>query len=505
MSKLSLNLLLAALLFDALPAHAASPQPAPPAHCAQDDRKAEFEKRLAEAKGDREALWKVYDWAEAFGMSKESRQVLRAILEVDDGDAKAHELLGHVLYDGKWFPNEKKKLEYQQQKEEAEAKAKGYVRYKDTWVDPKDVPYLEKGWVKLESGEWVDPEEHKRVTEGWVKQDLTWVAPEDKPKLEQGLWKCGDQWLSLEEADQYHSKFGQWWQIPGRHFVLWTTLDRATAIKALEEIDGGLSDLNAFFGVSPKSPPHLLLLNSLDQYNAMAKGSETVAYEAFGFSGGTYGFFADLWFDPASSKYLGCGVGYWDASSEAGNRFGRHAARLAAGLSYVEGLDPSPKAIAKLTSSTSGKKNARFDPSKFPLQEFYGEKRLPFSLRYGAACFFERYFLDRTAPSGGDVHWPRHWAMQNIERRGGLDPLAKILAFQPDQSMQADPDKAGKMASQCGLLISFVMHGNCQPVQEAHRAWREAFQSGGDIQKATVALFKAIEAHEAEFRKYASS
>jgi hypothetical protein len=95
--------------------------------------------------------------------------------------------------------------------------------------------------------------------------------------------------------------------------------------------------------------------------------------------------------------------------------------------------------------------------------------------------------------------------MQNIDRRGGLDPLAKILAFQPDQSMQADPDKAGKMASQCGLLISFVMHGNCQPVQEAHRAWREAFQSGGDIQKATVALFKAIEAHEAEFRKYASS
>lgn len=477
----------------------------PGAPTVQDDRQAEFEKRMAAAKGDRAALWKVHEWTEAFGMTKESRQVLRAILEIDDGDTKAHELLGHVQYDGKWFPNEKKKLEYQEQKEAEEAKAKGYVRYKDAWVDPKDIPFLEKGWVKDDQGRWVDPEEYAKITGGWVKQDLVWVSPEEKPKMEEGLWKCGDQWLPLAEANTYHSKFGQWWQIPGRNFVLWTTVERSVAEKALNEIETSLADLTTFFGVEIQNPPHLLLLNSLEQYNSMAAGSAAMAYESFGFSGGYGGFFADLWVDATLGKYLGCGVGYWDASNEAGNRFGRHGVRFAAGASYVEAIDPSPKALEKLLASFSGKKNARYDPTKFPLQAFYTEKRLPFCLRYGAAAFFERYFIDRTAGANADVHWARHWSVQNIERRGGLDPMQRILDFAPTESMQGDLERAGKMISQCGLLISFILHGNCAPVQAAHRTWKEAFMAGGKMDAPTDAFFKVLLENEAEFRKYAKS
>ena len=75
-----------------------------------EDRKAEYEAKRAEAGEDVDKLWDVYLWCEAFGMEKEGRSCLRAILKVDDGHREAHEKLGHIEYDGQWFTS-KAKLE----------------------------------------------------------------------------------------------------------------------------------------------------------------------------------------------------------------------------------------------------------------------------------------------------------------------------------------------------------------------------------------------------------
>src|SRR5690349_4515038 len=119
--------------------------------CAQDpaaNPKAEYEKRKKEAEGSVEKLWKLYDWCEASGLKNESRSTLRSILKLDPDEKQAHELLGHVFFDGKWFDSDKKVDEYKKKQLEAEAKASGKVVYKGALVDPADVPFLEKGMTK---------------------------------------------------------------------------------------------------------------------------------------------------------------------------------------------------------------------------------------------------------------------------------------------------------------------------------------------------------------------
>ena len=168
------------------PVAAASAKAAPEFPCAatawagpQDDqRKAEFKERFDASKEDRTALWELHQWCTAFGMDREAEKVLRGILRVDDGDRKARELLGHIEYDGQWFTDEKKLAKYKADKEEAEAREKGWVRFRDAWVAPADIPFLEKGMVRDADGTWISKEDfERRETAGCAK-----TSPGSPPK-----------------------------------------------------------------------------------------------------------------------------------------------------------------------------------------------------------------------------------------------------------------------------------------------------------------------------------
>jgi hypothetical protein len=451
-----------------------------PAALAQDpaqDHQAEYEKRLKEAEGSVEKLWTVYEWCQSNGLDKQGRSVLRAILKVDDNDKKAHELLGEVSFDGKWFANDKKVEEYKKKQLEAEAKKTGKAIYNGELVDPADLPNLEKGLKKLD-GRWVSAEDYQHITEGWIRQDLEWVAPADKPNIDKGLWKCGDKWLSEADANKYHADLGKWWRIPSDHFWLYSTCTREIAKKASLECEHSFSDLVRIFGKAPSGPVTVLVLNTREQYNDVAGGKLGTPVELRGFSSLHGAFLAEIWQEPLKNGQTSGAIAYWDPT--AGALFVRHAA----GQAFVEALDPSPKAMKELMSGADAQKAAN---------EFWDEKQVPDWYRCGAANYVEQYLM-----FSGDAL--RKWSIGRVAAQGGLDAIEKILKC--DLSLD-DPARSDKLILESGLVMAFVLDGKCAPVTEKHAAFKAAMNAGKDIKRAGAALEDAVHKNEAALRKFA--
>ena len=59
------------------------------------------------------------------------------------------------------------------------------------------------------------------------------------------------------------------------------------------------------------------------------------------------------------------------------------------------------------------------------------------------------------------------------------------------------------MISEAGLLVSFMLDGNCKAVMDAHQAFRSALKLGGDTEAAVTELQEAIVANERALRRYA--
>ena len=456
------------------------------------DPKAQYEKRKKDAEGSVEKLWKLHEWCEAYGMKAEARSALRAILKLDDGERKAHELLGHIEFEGKWYDSAKKLEEYKAKKLEAEAKASGKVIYKGALTDPADVPFLEKGMIKDASGRWVDAETQKKIAEGWVLQDLTWIPPGEALNLAKGLWKCGDKWLSLDEANKYHSEVGRWWMIANERFIVYSTCDRKIAELSLEQCERAYRDLIRVYGKTPAQAVPVIVLNSTDQYGLFARGEAgTQQPEARGLSSKHGAFMAESYVEFTSSGQSLPGVAYWDDSSDAGNRFGEMFVRHAAAQSYAEAIDPSPKAVAKLVKGQGAESFA---------DAFWAEKQLPSWFRYGAAAYVERYALDSTVAAGGNSAWRREWSVTNITNKGGLDPLDRILKFE----ISVDNDNSAKLINEAGLLLAFALDGKCVEVQGKHGALKEAIKNNKDVSKAALALAEEIKKNEAKLRAFAA-
>lgn len=458
------------------------------------DRDKEYERRKKEAGKDPEALWELYLWCDAYGMSKEARACLHGILRADPNHRKAHELLGHVFYDGQWFASEKLLDKYKKEEEERIAKEKGLVRFQDRWVPPEDVPFLERGMVRDDDGHWVSVEELEKLKAGWRRQDLQWIPPDEVPNLEKHLWKCGDRWLAESEANTYHAELDRWWVIPSEHYVLYTTVDRAVAQRATEAMEYAYRDLVRIFGKQPKSPVPVVVLRETSQYGRFAAGVEggQPPTELRGLSSIHHAFFADGWFDPQTHRFMGAGVALWNSATEDADRFGVHAARHAAAQSYVEAIDPSPKAVAK------AERGSGF--TEGDVGDFWGEKRLPEWLRWGAAAYAERYFVDPFVKTGGDPYWARKWSVGNIKSRGGLRPLGQVF---DDRLSIDDREGSERLINERGLVIAFVMDGGCKPVADAHAAVVEALLADKDPARPIEKLRKEIEKHEAELKAFA--
>ena len=455
----------------------------------------EYDKRRKEAGDDVEKLWALYEWCDAYGKKSEARRTLIRIVKLEPNHRPAHEALGHVEYDGQWFTSEKKLEAYKKEKEEREAKEKGLVKYEGEWVPAEHVPYLERGLVRDEEGRWLSAEDYERIQEGWTRQDLVWVAPDEKDKVAQGLWKCGDDWKTLEQANAYHSELGKWWVIPSEHYVAYSTCDREIAKQALECMEDAFNDFVRAFGRAPDRPLNVVVLRDVPQYQAFANGGEgwPQLTDSRANSSIHYAYFADVFF--GDEGFMGAGVAYWDASDPNGAAYGNHAARHAAGQAFVEAFDPSTKAVAEVVEKGG-------EPSEAFVTSFWEEKALPLWLRFGIATYGERYYVDPHVESGGNPYWTREWSVQNIQNRGGMRPLERIFAFElsPDEASRQD---AQKLINESGLLVAFVLDGECAPVTERYQALKVALEKGKGVDKAVSALEKEIARHEKELRAFA--
>ena len=474
-----------------------SPQPIEPAASLQasQDRKAEFAQKRKSAEGDVAKLWELFNWCDAYGLEAEGRSVLRAIVKLEPDNTKAHELLGEILHDGKWFANEKAIEEYKAKALAEEAKRTGKVVFKGTLVSKEDLPYLQRGLVRDDAGNWVDAAEAQKLAEGWVRQDLEWIAPDERENIEKGLWKCGDKWLAEAEADTYHAEVTQCWRIPRARFVLYATVPRKVAELAVQEMERAFDVCTSLLGPAPQERAVVLLLRSQDQYNRFARNEGRTPVELRGLSSCYGAFLAEVWPEPHLQGKPSAGVSFWDFTNEVGHRFGRLYSRHAAALSFVELVDGSPKALEQLKDIT----NMREAEAAALEQAFWSEKQLPPWYREGVVSYAERYMPDSVQPPGGDVHWLRKWSVSNI---GTLDALDTIFAFQvgPDDCRQT-----ARLMNQAGLLVAFAVDGKVAEVNAKQQAIKQALQTGNTkgLQQALKELQAAIKKNEAALRTFA--
>ncbi|MEM7517826.1 MAG: hypothetical protein AAF368_13000 [Planctomycetota bacterium] len=400
------------------------PKPLPVStHLVAEDPEAEYDRRRKEVDDDEDGLWDLYEWCEENDLGRQGRACLRRIVKLSPNHKRANEALGYINYDGQWFKNQKKLDAYKKKEELRKAEEEGLVRWKDGWVPQEDLPYLRQGLTKDDSGEWVDAETLEKEAAGWVKQDLVWVSPEEREKMRAGLWKIGEEWKTLEEANEFHSKLDQEWVIPTDHYILHATTTRKSALETGKLIERSFKDLTKIFGQSPSLPVHVFLLNSKDQYGMFAGGSrgQREATETHGLSSVHSAYLGELIFMPSPAgevDWRPSGVGFWDEKDPNGERWGPFSARHAAGHSFVEGIDSSPRAREK---AMSGKGMTEKD-----LANFYKEKRIPNWFRIAGITYAERYYVDAFVQQGGDPHWARAWSIQNILNKGGLDPLKAL-------------------------------------------------------------------------------
>jgi hypothetical protein len=475
----------------------------------------EFDKRFADAGSDVEKLWQLHLWCKETSRSAESRTVLKKVIELSPDHEEARKALGHHRYDNQWFETYTALAKYKRD-QEAKLKADGKAIYKEQIVPLADVPYLRMGWTQDADKTWRSPheieqrtQEAKFVADGWQMRpdEESWVAPEDFDKWKAGLWKCGDKWLPIEEANQYHAQLFQWWRVKGPHFTLNTTCDRNPADARQSTLDWSLwwiettfADLKRLYGIQPAKNPELLLLRSKQQYLDFGAGDPNKGIppnDSSGFSSCHFAYFADALFDPTVTpmEYRGQGVGYWADDDPVDKPFGPFSVRHAAGLSYAEAIDPSLDAISRAVEASAAQGQG---PAQGSAQAFWTEKKIPRWMRYGGASYVERYFADPQNPN--EPMGLRNWAIANLKNQGERLPLEQVFALTLDPN---DQDASRRVISSAGLVVAFMLDGKCKPVMDAHQAFKAALASGKDVPKAVEDLQAALIANEAALKEFA--
>jgi len=461
----------------------------------------DLDERVKAAGNDVDKLWEVRLWLVDQDRGDEAVPILHKILDVDPGNEAAHLALAHKPYDGKWFETYVALSEYRRAEDARMLAEFGKVRHGDGWALEEDIPFLTMGWVRTDDGEWVSrraldrrAEAERLAAAGYQQQDLTWIPPDEFEQWREGLWKCGEDWLGIAEANGYHSRIGNWWKYPSERFVTWSTCEREGVQWAGWWADRTYADLVRIFGVEPAEKPTLVVLNGLQQYNQLAAGDPDLGLaptEASGHSSVHYAYFAEAWFDNSVDppEYQGVGVAWWDRKDPNLAPFGQHSIRHAAAQSYAEAIDPSWRAVGEILANGGQITN---------LAPFWAEKRIPRWLRYGAASYVERYFVD--ASDEKDPLWARNWALRNLNDKGGLGNLERVFELTLDPN---DVPGSGQLISEAGVVVAFVLDGECEPVIDAHQRFKAALRSGEDTSEAVEELQQALIEHERELAAFA--
>jgi hypothetical protein len=491
----------------------------------QEDAAAELEAKIAAAGDDAEKLLELAAALKESGESKAAKTVFKKVVEVDPSNKKARKALRHHFYDEQWFESYAALSKYRRA-ETAKMKDKGLARWNNEWVSEGDVPYLNMGWTKEEGGKWsnpVDAERAKQIAE-WEEagykfrtDDSSWIAPDDMGNWEQVLWKCGEEWVDMAKANEFHAELGQWWMLEGQYFSVWTTCDWDGGNSARWYADQVVPDMVRLFGgglIKADKKPHFVVLNSLDQYNVAAGGNPNgggglVLGESEGISSLHGAYFADVFFNPTVQppQYLGCGVSYWDRKDDVLKAWGPFWLRWAAAQSYIEAMDPSWLAVSEVVASAGG--GGQPNPGAF-----WNEKKIPRWLRYGAASYAERFSKDPEVSDGGNPWALREFAFGQLKEGGSMHKVEDILAFELDLN---DIDTSSRLYHEAGLVVSFLLDGadGDKKLRQKHAAFKAALKAalkgvekkkGGaqkDLEKAVAALEKELGKNERDIKRFA--
>lgn len=434
-------------------------------------------------------------------------KVYKRVLELDSSNEAAHKGLRHQLYDKKWFESFAELSKYKRE-EAARMKEKGLARFKDDWVPEADLPFLSMGWTQSRNGSWQNPVEVARAKQyadfeaqgfRFRADDSSWVAPDDFPKWEAIQWKCGDAWVDMAKADEFHSKPEKAWKLAGEHFDLETTIDWEGANIARWHAEKAYPELVRLFGVEPRTRPHFVVVNGLAQYNQVA-GNNPLLPEFEGYSSLHGAYFADLFFDANAKppQFLGCGVSYWARKDPKDGSWGTLWARWAAAQSFVEAIDPSWGAVGERIAGGGAMEDAAF------IASFWAEKRVPKWLRYGAASYVERYMRDPEVAEGTDPWGIRTFAFGAVKKAGGLRKLDDVFAFALNIN---DVPGSTRLYDEAGVVVSYLLDGTNgdKGLAEKHQAFKSALASGkaADAKAASTALQAELLKHDADVRKFA--
>src|SRR5258708_7644439 len=182
--------------------------------------------KIAAAGKDVAKLLELANSYTASAQEDSAKKVFRKVLELDANNETAHKGLRHQLYDKKWFESFAELSKYKRE-EAAKMKQKGLARFKDDWVPEADLPFLNMGWTKDEKGVFQNPvavakakqvEEWEAAGYKFRADDNTWIAPNETEKWAALLWKCGEDWLDMDKANEFHSKPEHTWELAGDHF-----------------------------------------------------------------------------------------------------------------------------------------------------------------------------------------------------------------------------------------------------------------------------------------------
>ncbi len=228
--------------------------------------KEEYKQRMAEAKGDADALYKVYIWAKGNGLASDAKRALREVVKADPDHENARKLLGYVKFEDRWVTeSEKERLVVEAERKEMEAK--GLVRFKGEWVTKEEKERLEneaKGLV-LVDGKWVNKREYERAAKDREQ------ARERAEKRAQGLFEVNGKWVAKAEAEAFYADLNNPYRADGENVYLYTNKGIDFGDKMLVGAEAAYRDAAQLFGREPEGGKklHVFVVATLEDFNSL--------------------------------------------------------------------------------------------------------------------------------------------------------------------------------------------------------------------------------------------
>lgn len=153
----------------------------------------EIEQKLAAlAADDADGRFALVEEARRHKLKKLAEELLAEVLRVDPQHKAANELLGNVLFKGRYVSVADRDRLVKQERDE-QMRSQGLVEFEGRFVTPEDKDRLARGLV-LRDGKWISQEEDKAL-DGMVKHNGGWIPYADfhiievKREIEQKIGK----------------------------------------------------------------------------------------------------------------------------------------------------------------------------------------------------------------------------------------------------------------------------------------------------------------------------